>query len=286
MTLHDLKMACPAYAMLTHDGVCERCRGGKFYQVATNRCMKGNALLSVLVMLESYLHRLLGSYTLNVDRFIVPSRFYFNKFVEWGFDASKFDYVPNFVEAAKFQPQFEPGDRFVYFGRLSPEKGIVTLLTAAAEAGAGLDIVGSGPLEAKLRTLADRLGADVRFRGFLTGEALRQAIVCARAVVVPSEWYENAPLSVLEAFAFGKPVVAAAIGGLPELVADGENGWTFESGSVVDLSSRLREVAALPDDDVKEAGMAARARVEQEFSPPGYLDALRRVYGDLGVDWH
>src|SRR5690606_27152217 len=85
MTLHDLKLACPAYSMLTHDGVCERCRGGRYYQALLHRCLKGSVALSAWVMLESYLHRLLGSYERNVDRFLVPSRFFLDKFAEWGF---------------------------------------------------------------------------------------------------------------------------------------------------------------------------------------------------------
>jgi glycosyltransferase involved in cell wall biosynthesis len=285
MTLHDLKIACPAYTMLTHDGVCERCRDGRLFQVATNHCIKGSAMLSTLVMVESYLHRFLGSYSDNIDRFVVPSRFYLSKFVEWGFDAARFDYVPNFVDADAFDPRFAPGRRFAYVGRLAPEKGIETLIKAALDARVGLDIVGMGPLETRLRQLAASTGADVRFHGFLSGRALREAITHARAVVVPSEWYENAPLSVLEACASGKPVVAAAIGGLPELVVEGQTGWTFASGSVPALAARLRCVADLPDTVVEQMGRASREFVVNDFSPHRYLDGIRAVYKRVGVTW-
>ena len=90
LTLHDLKLACPAYKMLTHDGICERCRGGKLHQVAVNRCIKGSLSLSLLIMVEAYLHRALRSYEEGVDRFVVPSRFYLEKFSEWGFPAERF----------------------------------------------------------------------------------------------------------------------------------------------------------------------------------------------------
>jgi glycosyltransferase involved in cell wall biosynthesis len=285
MTLHDLKIACPAYSMLTHDGVCERCRDGRLYQVATNRCMKGSAALSVLVMIESYLHRSLGSYAANVDTFIVPSRFYRQKLIDWGFDEERFEYVPNFVDATRLTPTFEPGERFVYFGRLSPEKGIGTLITAAAAAGVGVDVVGTGPAKERLEAQAAELGADVRFLGYLRGDPLHEAISAARAVVVPSEWYENAPLSVLEACALGKPTIVADIGGLPELVRHGETGWIFPSRSSAALADRLRHVAELDDDDVRGAGVAARGLVEQEFSPHRYVERVRRVYGRLGVTW-
>jgi glycosyltransferase involved in cell wall biosynthesis len=283
MTLHDLKIACPAYSMLTHDGICERCKDGRLYQVVTNRCMKGSLALSALVMLESYLHLLLGSYLRNVDRFLVPSRFYLRKLVEWGFPAERFEYVPNFVAAESFEACYAPGDRFVYFGRLSPEKGVATLIRAAAEAQVGIDVIGTGPAERDLRALAT--GLDVRFLGYLTGTKLNAAVGAARAVVVPSEWYENAPLAVLEGAALGKPLIVARIGGLPELVVDGESGWSFESRSVVELAAILRRVAQLPDADVAAAGMAARRRIEDEFSPERYLERIRGVYGRLGVAW-
>lgn len=283
MTLHDLKIACPAYSMLTHDGICERCKDGRLYQVVTNRCMKGSLALSALVMLESYLHLALGSYLRNVDRFLVPSRFYLHKLVEWGFPAERFEYVPNFVAAESFEACYSPGDRFVYFGRLSPEKGVATLIRAAAEAGVGVDVIGTGPAESELRALA--ANRDVRFLGYLTGTKLNAAVSAARAVVVPSEWYENAPLAVLEGAALGKPLIVARIGGLPELVVEGESGWSFESRSVSELAAILRRVAQLPDADVAAAGMAARRRIEDDFSPQRYLERIRGVYGRLGVAW-
>jgi glycosyltransferase involved in cell wall biosynthesis len=283
MTLHDLKLACPAYSMLSHDGVCERCRDGRLYQVVTNRCMKGSLALSALVMVESYLHRFLRSYVANVDRFIVPSRFFLHKLVEWGYPAEKFEYVPNFVSADSFEPCYAPGMRFVYFGRLAREKGVATLIRAAAAAKVPLDVIGTGPLEAELRALAE--GSDVRFLGFMTGAKLNAAIASARAVVVPSEVYENAPLAVLEGAALGKPLIVARIGGVPELVVENESSWSFAPGSVAELSATLRRVADMPDADLAAAGMAARRHVEREFSPQRYLERIRTIYSKLGVEW-
>lgn len=283
MTLHDLKLACPAYTMLSQDGVCERCRDGRLYQVVTNRCMKGSLALSALVMIESYVHQWLRSYVRNVDRFLVPSRFYLQKLVEWGYPAELFEYVPNFITADSFEACYAPGKRFVYFGRLAREKGIATLIRAAADAQVGLDIIGAGPMEAELRALA--ADNDVRFLGFMTGAKLSEAVSSARAVVLPSEWYENAPLAVLEAAALGKPLIVARIGGLPELVVENESGWSFESRSASELAATLRRVAALSDTEVAAAGMAARRHVEDEFSPRRYLERIRVIYSKLGVEW-
>jgi glycosyltransferase involved in cell wall biosynthesis len=100
---------------------------------------------------------------------------------------------------------------------------------------------------------------------------------------VPSEWYENAPLTVLEACALGKPVIASAIGGLPELVSAGETGWTFAAGSARGLMDLLRYVADLPDSAVEDFGVAARQHVSREFSPGRYLDGVNTIYSELGV---
>jgi glycosyltransferase involved in cell wall biosynthesis len=109
LTLHDLKIACPAYNMLARDGVCERCRGGKLYNVVTHRCIGGSALMSAVVGLEALLHKLLGSYRRCVDLFVVPSRFYIDKFCEWGMPRALFRHIPNFVDLSGHEPRFTPG---------------------------------------------------------------------------------------------------------------------------------------------------------------------------------
>ena len=281
MTLHDLKLACPAYSMLSHDGICERCRGGRFYNVVAHRCMKGSLALSGLVMVETYLHRLLGSYVKNVDRFVVPSHFHRNKFVEWGYPAEKFTYIPNFVDAQHVQPEYLPGARFLYFGRLSREKGLTSLIRGAAQAGVPLDIAGRGPLEEELRHLVAEVGADVRFLGFLQGEDLSKAISGAWATVVPSECYENAPLSILEAYAHGKVVIGSSFGGIPELVIPDETGLIFSGGSVTALAEALARVAALTSSRLQAMGKRGRALVIEEFSPQRYVERMSELYASL-----
>src|SRR5262249_8776576 len=160
----------------------------------------------------------------NVERFVVPSRFVIDKLVEWGWDRDRFVHIPNFVETARFEPRGTPGRSFLYFGRVSPEKGLDTLIRAGALARVPVTIVGAGAEREALERLAADVGADATFLGHQTGEALHDAIRSARAVVLPSTWYENAPLSVLEAYALHRPVIGSDIGGIPELIRDGETG--------------------------------------------------------------
>ncbi|WP_374588135.1 glycosyltransferase family 4 protein [Ideonella dechloratans] len=283
LTLHDLKIACPSYKMLSRGQVCERCKGGALWHAALQRCLKDSLAVSGLAMVESAFQALVGSYERHVQRFIVPSRFYIDKLVEWGWPRGRFTHVPNFIDPALFTPSPTQGEGFLFFGRLSEEKGVATLIRAAAQARVRLTIVGTGPQEAALKALVESLGAAVDFLGYRSGLALHQAIADCRAVVLPSEWYENAPMSVLEAYACGKPVIGARIGGIPELIREGETGVSFPSGDVEALAQAMVRMAAMSETVRVEMGTAARRWVEQEFNSARYIERLLAVYAELGV---
>ena len=144
-------------------------------------------------------------------------------------------------------------------------------------------IVGTGPLDADLRALAASLSAPVEFLGYRTGTELHDLVRDARAVVLPSEWYENAPMSVLESQALGKAVIGADIGGIPELVEHGATGWIFPSRDTGALAAVLREVAATPDARLAEMGRAARSHVQAHFNRDRYVAAMQALYASLGV---
>jgi glycosyltransferase involved in cell wall biosynthesis len=283
LTLHDLKIACPAYNMLAPDGVCERCKGGKVYNVVRNRCINGSAAMSLVVMMEAAVHKLLGSYRHCVNAFIVPSRFYIEKFTAWGMPAAMFRYVPNFVDVQRYTPQPEPGDAFLYFGRVIRQKGVATLIRAAAAAQSKLLIAGTGPQMEEMRALAVTLNADVTFLGHLGGQQLHDVIRSCRAVVLPSEWYENAPVSLLEAYASGKPVIGARIGGIPELIRENETGACFESGQVESLRQVLEDFRARPLRQLADMGAAGRRWVAEDFTVAMYRQRIMSVYRELGV---
>ncbi|MDR3390208.1 MAG: glycosyltransferase [Sulfuriferula sp.] len=284
MTAHDLKLCCPAYKMLNRSGICEKCKDGNLLNVALNRCLRDSLAVSSLVMVESATHRALGLYRDNLDRIVVPSEFYRNKHIEWGWPAEKLVYIPNFVHAEDFTPQFKSGDYFFYFGRLALEKGVATLIRAAAHAGVRLRIAGTGPEEAMLKALAGELGGDIDFLGFVSGAPLRTLIREARAVVLPSEWYENAPMSVLEAYASGKPVIGARIGGIPEMVHTEKTGALFESGNVNELAVLLTQFAHMTDKQVSTMGEEAHAYVSSTFTAERYLRDMLSLYADLNVN--
>jgi len=283
LTLHDLKIACPAYNMLAPDGICERCKGGKLYNVVSNRCIGGSAAMSLVVMMEAVVHKLLGSYRRHVDCFVVPSRFYIEKFTEWGMPASLFRHVPNFVDVERHEPRYEPGDAFLYFGRVIRQKGVATLIRAVAAARKKLLVAGTGPELDEMRALASQLNADVTFLGHLGGSQLHDVIRGSRAVVLPSEWYENAPMSLLEAYALGKPVIGARIGGIPELIRENQTGVCFQSGNVPSLQSALEDFDLRPQTQIQEMGRAGRRWVAEDFTVAKYRQRILALYHDLGV---
>ena len=283
MTLHDLKVACPAYKMLTHDGVCERCKGGRVLPLIQHRCIKGSLALSALIALESTVHKVMKLYD-KADKFIVPSQFYLEKLVEWGWDRSKFVYIPNCIEVDRFKADPKPGIPFVFFGRLSEEKGVMTLLKAAKLASVVVEIVGEGELSEQAKSYAQEHDINVKFHGFQSGEDLYAVIRRARAVVLPSEWYENAPISILEAYALGTPVIGADIGGIPEMIREGETGVLFPSGNSEALAQTLVSFQSMPDEKLYTMGESARAWVELSFSTSSYQKSLLSLYQTLGVE--
>ncbi|MCY7315900.1 MAG: glycosyltransferase family 4 protein [Rubrivivax sp.] len=283
LTAHDLKIACPAYKMLTHDGICERCKDGSVINVVRHRCVRGSLAASAIVAVESGLHRSLNTWQRHLAAVVCPSRFFLEKFVAWGWRREQLLHIPNWVDASTFEPRFEPGRHVLYFGRLAPEKGVATLIRAAHQARVALRIVGTGPEESTLRALVTEMGNTAEFVGYRSGQALHDEIRAARAVVLPSEWYENAPMSVLESMALGTVVIGADIGGIGEIVEHGKTGWLFASGDVSALAERLAATAALPDTALVTLARAGRLRVEQVFSRERYMDAMLALYARLGA---
>lgn len=283
MTVHDLKIGCPSKLMLAPDGVCERCKGGKTWNAIGQRCLKDSLALSTIAAFETSLHQMLGSYKKNVDVFVLPSHFHMNKLIEWGLPAEKARYLPNAVDVSDLSPTYGAGDRFVFVGRLSEEKGLLTFVEAVAESGVAATIVGTGPQEDELRALVDKTGADVLFAGYQTGDALFDIVKAAKALVLPSECYENAPVVLLEAYGVGTPVIGSDLGGIPELVVQGETGLLATAGDARSFAEQLAAMHEMSAAELGEMGHAGRSFVEERFTRSHYLEGLLGIYDELGL---
>ena len=278
MTMHDYKLVCPSYTMLADAKPCERCAQGQYYQCALNRCTKGSLFKSLVNVCEMYLHHDILHIYDKIDVYISPSRFLKNKVEEMGL-AGEVVCLPNCVDTASFVPSFQWEEKsMVYVGRLSHEKGVGTLIDAAKGSGIKLKIIGDGPIKSELEEKCrNEKISNVSFLGYRTGGALFDEIKKAMFLVIPSEWYENNPRTVIEAFALGKPVIGARIGGIPELVRDGETGLTYTSGDVNDLKEKLSLMIA-NEDKISEMGQRARAYVEQELNADVHYEQLMDIY--------
>lgn len=276
LTLHDGKLICPTYLMLDRElEPCLECQGRHFYKPFFKNCANSR-LQSFLLMVEAYWHKFFKSYD-KVDLFISPSRF-LAEVVSQRIPREKIVVLRNGIDMNDYRPTYEDGGYVLYFGRLSREKGVETLLKAHREVAGEipLKIVGTGPIEAELRTKHP----EAEFLGYRTGEELKSLVARASFVVAPSEWYENCPMAVLEAMALGKPIIASRIGGLPELVEEDKTGLLFEAGNGEDLKEKM--LFLWKDRELRyEMGRAAREKAEREFSLEKHREELLRIYRGL-----
>lgn len=277
-TLHDYKLICPNYSLFTEGNICERCKSHKYYNAIRHRCIKDSVSASTLAAVEMSLHKLLGLYERHVNIFISPSAFLMNTVRSWGFTNLDIRQLPYFMDATG-TPNTKPGTYLLYFGRLSREKGVDTLLEAMDGITTPLKIVGTGPQEHTLRLYAKEHSiTNVEFLGFKQGQELHDLVRNAMGIVVPSRWHENYPFVILEAFAAGKAVIGTRRGGIPELVKDGERGLLCGAGSPEALQNTIREFAASPSriqDWAEHAYAFIQTHRSEQFYPK-----LMKIYAD------
>ncbi|HEX2589812.1 MAG TPA: glycosyltransferase family 4 protein [Gaiellales bacterium] len=277
MTVHDFKLVCPVYSLLSHGEICERCVSNGFGPAVRHRCNRGSLSGSLLVAGETWAHRRLGLYRDGVDVFITPSAFARDRLITGGYPAERIVVVPNCVVADDYHPLHRAGDHALYVGRLSREKGVEVLVRAAAASGARVKMVGDGPLRPTLERMIAESGADVELLGFRSGEELSAAVQAASAVVMPSICHDNCPLAVIEAMAWGKPVIGSRVGGIPELVRDGEEGLLVPHGDTAALGAAMLRLQEDPE-LAERMGRAGRARVEAHYDAGPHYRAVAAAY--------
>ena len=270
-TLHDYKLLCPRYDCLKGGkDICEECFSGDKSGCMKYKCMKGSRLASMIGYREAVFwnRERLEECT---DVFICPSSFMAEKMIEGGFRAKKMKVLCNFIDVEKCRrDDFDKEDYYCYIGRLSHEKGVRTLIEAANRLPYRLKIIGGGPLEAELKGIAKE---QVEFVGYKQWDEIKSIVGRARFSVIPSEWYENNPLSVIEAQCLGTPVLGARIGGIPELIEEGRTGMTFESRSVEDLSEKIIRMFASKFDYENIAKFAM-----SNYDAEKYYNELMHIY--------
>ncbi len=281
--LNDFKVLCPAYNFVAQGQNCEACRDGHFINVVTQGCYGRSKGAAIVLAAEAYFHRWIRTYQTCVDRFIAPSEFVKQKLMQHGFAEARIHVIPHFQRLPQ-TPATAPGPDapILYFGRLSPEKGVGDLIRAIRHVRAvKLTIAGDGPQKEELQSLVRNLGLNnVTFAGHLSGADLDRAIAASRFTVLPSLAYETLGKSILESYAWGRPVIATDLGSRRELVDDGETGLLYEPGNITHLTEKIRYLADRPElADVM--GASGRRVVETRHTPERHYAAMTDVYEKL-----
>lgn len=274
-TVHDYELICPNAHLYTRGAPCERCRGHRYQEAVRLACRREDPRQSLAVAVEKWVHAALGVWR-RVDRFLCPSRFLLDRLRDFGLPADRLAHHPNFVYE---RPAADGvGEGVLYAGRLTSEKGVEDLIRAARELpDVPFTVVGDGPLRAALTAQAP---ANVVFLGQVEPAAVPGLLGGARVVVVPSRWPENDPYAVLEAQMVGRPVVASAVGGIPEQIRDGVDGLLVPPASPGAMARALRGLVADPG-RCAELGSRARDRVRNERSTMAWVGRLEDTYAGL-----
>lgn len=270
-TLHDSKLVCPCYTCTRNGEWCEECFTDK-KAVVKHRCMPGSVPGAVIGYLEQkkWNAQRLQEYT---DLFLPPSQFMMDTCIRGGYSPEKFRVLCNFIDLEKVKaPSFRKGEYYVFLGRLASYKGIRTLCRAAKGLPYRLVVIGGGELEEELKKeYAD--SRQIEFIGQKNWEEFRPILEGARFMVIPSEWSENNPLTVIEAQSLGTPVLGARIGGIPELIEEGVSGMTFESRNVEDLKEKIERMFHTP---FKYEQIAEAA--QKRYSAAAYYEKIMEYY--------
>jgi len=280
--VNDFKMLCPNYNFVAHGRACELCAAGDCYHTVTENCYAGSRSSAAVLAAEGYLHRWLQTYARCVDLFLAPSEFVRGKLIAAGFPRQRIEVLPHF-QVLPAEDRLVPDQGYVlYFGRLSPEKGLDELLHAMGRAPhIPLIIAGEGPERARLEALARDLKlTQVAFAGMVSGAKLDQLIAGCRFSVFPSHAYETLGKSILESYAWRRPVVASDLGSRREMVEHGTTGLLYPPGDHEQLADAIGFL--LKRADLTAAmGVEARRRVRNKHDPDRYMEAMLEIYSRL-----
>lgn len=286
MTLHDYKLICPNYNLFNQGKICEKCQGGAYWQCWKNKCIQNSGLKSFLTSLEAYWQKTFFPYHKLIDKFIAPSYFLKNKFLQFNFPNQNIEVIHNFVQIPKTKQNNPTKENyFIYSGRLHQSKGIDKIIKLIPKLNQNLSfyIVGDGPEKKNLQVTSDKLQVTnkVKFLGYFGPKEKNKMfnlIQKAKFVIVPSIWYENCSISILQALALGKIVLTNDIGGNSELIQNNYNGYLYKNEQeLVDKISNL----AYDKELISRMENNALQSAQENFSPEIYYQKLITIYKNL-----
>ncbi len=280
--VNDFKILCPTYNLVADGRPCELCIHGAFHHAVTEGCYAGPRASALVLAAEAYLHKWLRTYDRCVDMFLAPSEFVRSKLIVSGLSAQRIAVLPHFQALPRYEQLIADEGFVLYFGRLSPEKGVYELLRAMARLPhIPLVIAGDGPERSRLESLARELNLNhVLFAGMVHGEKLQRLIAGCTFSVFPSHAYETLGKSILESYAWGRPVIASDLGSRRELVEHGVAGLLYTDGDREQLAHSIGFLYERPD-LIEKMGAAARRRVKANHDPDQHMEKLLELYCQL-----
>lgn len=283
--ISDFFMFCPKYDFLCENEICEACLHGDYHKAIECKCVKGSKAGTLLRVFAMKLYAATRVFD-DVDQYICTCEFSKNKLIEGGISAEKITCVPTFIDASKITPCYKNDNYFLFLGRMAHQKGTIYAIEAMKDlknTDYVLKITGSvtdSPEDQAIWNYIkeNKLEEKIVFTGFKHGKELEELISKATCIVCPAIWYENMPNTVIEAYAYGKPVVASRIGSLAEIVDDNRTGLLFEMKNSKDLADKLKRF--IEDPSLSERlGLNARDKAENEYAVEKHMN---RVIGILG----
>lgn len=285
-TIHDYRIVCPAYSFRNGYGeICEACQGKHFYRCFTHKCTKGSYYLSIFMAVEQYYRNHFFNPAKYIDGLLYVSNFAKTKHEQY---MPILKDLPNIV-LHNFSTQISEKHNplkekyFLFLGRLSEEKGIVTLMNAFKNRpNDKLKIVGTGPLEEYLKAYKKNKSLNnIDFLGYKSGQELLDIKRNAYFVIVPSEWYENNPMAIIESYAEGVPAIGSRIGGIPEIIKENETGYIFEPHNMKDLTAKIATAASLSNNEYLQMSDNAISFAHEDMSKKNYYKRLLPFYEQL-----
>ena len=279
-TIHNFRFLCPNGLFLRNNEICELCKNGSYFNAIKYRCYKDSFVFSSLYACSIKYHRVKKTFYDKIDVLIALSAFSKNKLIEGGFSAKKIIIKPNFLSYNHSSSSLKIKDNyFIFIGRLSKEKGIHTLLHAAkALPEQQIKIIGNGEeLDYINRFISLNKLTNISVLGFLDGQEKYNLIQKAKSLIFPSVWYENFPITILESYLSGTPVIASNIGSLPEIVNNNRTGLLFKSGDSYELAAKLKWAIDHPE-EMKQMGINARKEFEEKYTAKRNYQMLIDIY--------
>ncbi len=284
LQLGDYHLLCPAYLFLRDGRPCTLCQGGDYRHGLRYRCVKNSYPASVVRVMSMYAQRWLGLFHL-VDAFIVPCRFMQSKLEEAGFPADRIHLLRYPVSIPQGMQEGVRRDYILYFGRISYEKGLDTLVRAYQQISPEVDLILIGRdydgEKERLETLIlPEYRGRIHFPGFKEGDELSRWISEALFTVVPSRWYDNAPISIYESFCHETPVIASNLGGIPEQVEERVTGRLFSPDSEDELKEALRWMLS-DRERLRKMGRAGKDFVASQCGQEEHATRLLEIFERL-----